>query len=107
MKIVCWFGLSRREDDPEDPLALKFVSVVRLQFRSGEDNCWFGLARSEDDPEDPMALKFVSVVRLQFRSVEFRVCGKTFFRKKAVLGIGNQIRRIRMFSSLADPSRFS
>jgi hypothetical protein len=28
--------LARREDDPEDPLALKFVSVVRLQFRSGK-----------------------------------------------------------------------
>jgi hypothetical protein len=51
-------------------MALKFVSVVRLQFRSGEDNCWFGLARREDDPEDPVALKFVSVVRLQFRSGE-------------------------------------
>jgi hypothetical protein len=60
------------------------------------------LARREDDPEDPMALKFVSVVRLQFRSGEVRVCGKTFFLKKAVLGI--RIRnRIRMFSSLPDP----
>jgi hypothetical protein len=35
-KTECLIGCARREEDNEDPLAIKFVSVVRLQFRSGQ-----------------------------------------------------------------------
>ena len=32
--------MARREEDEDDPLAVKFVSVVRLEFRSGELAWW-------------------------------------------------------------------